>query len=331
MGVKYQDYYKILGVDRKASADDIKKAYRKLARKYHPDVNKAPDAESKFKEISEAYEVLGDADKRQKYDTLGANWKAGQDFSPPPGWQNMQYEFHGAPGNGAAGGFSFDDLGGFSDFFKSFFGDSMGFGAQGGGGGFTGGGASRLWKQRGEDFEANMTIHLEDLYHRDRKKITLKTPEMDKNGIITYVNKTYDIKLPVGAREGTRIRLSGQGGKGRGGPAGHLYLRIHIAPHPMFRMNGYDLEADVPITPWEAALGAKIHAPTLEGKAMLTIPAGTQGDQRFRLKNKGLPESGSSSGDLFIHIKIAVPAQLSPKEKELFEELAKQSTFKPRP
>jgi curved DNA-binding protein len=339
MSIKYKDYYEILGVSRTASADEIKKAYRKLAQKYHPDRNKSPEAETRFKEINEAHEVLSDAEKRKKYDALGAGWRSGQDFRPPPGWENYQYGFRGAPGGGAggsAGGFRMEDLGGFSDFFETLFGGGFAGGARGRRAAATeeefGGFGAEPWTQQGEDFEAALNVTVEDLYHRAHKKFALETPEMDAHGQVQYKTRTYELNIPTGATEGTRIRLSGQGGHSRrGGPAGHLYLRLHILPHRLFKVVGHDLEVDLPVTPWEAALGAKVSVPLVDGSAMLTLPPGTQSGQRFRLRGKGLPEkSADGAGDIFVIAKIVVPDHLSAKEREAFEALAKVSVFNPR-
>lgn len=325
MGVRYQDYYEILGVPRDAGADAIRKAYRKLAQKYHPDVSKAPDAEARFKQINEAYEVLGDAEKRGKYDSLGANWRAGQEFTPPPGWENVRFEFHGAPGGNE--GFSFENLGGFSDFFEMFFGQGLG-GARPGGGRRGRPGAGRTMP--GEDQEAGVTISLEDAFRGGRKTIALETHEMDPGGEMRRRRKTYDVRIPAGTTEGSRIRLAGQGGAGSGG-AGDLYLRIHIAPHPVFAVHGHDLRMELPITPWEAALGAKVNVRTLAGTVSVTIPPRTQSGQHLRLRGRGMPKGGDGGhGDLLIVTKIVVPSRLTAKERELFEELARQSGFRPR-
>ncbi len=326
MAVKYQDYYQMLGVSRDASQEDIKKAYRKLARKFHPDVNKNAEAETRFKEIGEAYEVLSDAEKRRRYDALGSNWRAGQEFTPPPGYEHFR---QATQEQGPQGGeFSFGDMGGFSDFFDSLFG-GLGRGQRGTPFGERQGGGP--WTQRGQDFEAEITVSLEDIHRKAKKNVTLQAPEMDGRGTVHYASRTYDIKIPDGATEGTRIRLSGQGGQSRkGGPAGHLYLRIHVAPHPIFQLHGYDLDMELPITPWEAALGAKINIPTMEGKATLSIPAGTQGGQRFRLRGKGLTDKTGTAGELFVTIRIAIPDRLNERERSLFENLARESNFQPR-
>jgi curved DNA-binding protein len=332
MSIQYKDYYGILGVPRTASQEEMRKAYRKLARKFHPDVNKSPGAENKFKDAAEAYEVLGDAEKRKKYDELGANWRQGQDFHPPPGWENAHFEFQGRPES--MGGFSAEDIGGFSDFFETLFGGSGFRGADlGGMRDMSGmhdmhdmGGMGRMGRhRRGEDHEANVTISLEDAYHGAKKSISLQTAEVDEQGRVQRRTRTYEVKIPAGTADGARIRLAGQGGDGAGGPAGDLYLRVSIEPHSMFRLKGHDLETDLEITPWEAALGAKVTVQTMDGAASIAIPRGTQSGQRIRLRGKGL-----SGGDMFAVVKIVVPKDLTGKEKELFEELARQSKFNPR-
>ena len=343
MPVKFKDYYEILGVGRNATADEIKKAYRKLARQYHPDINKNAGAEARFKEINEANEVLCDAEKRKRYDALGANWRGGQEFTPPPGWGGAQYDFGGAqPGGGA---FHFGGMGGggggdFSDFFESI------FGAMGGAGGAGRGSSFRYQQQQspygmdeemeepsGADQEAALTVTVEDVARGATKNISLAHEQLDRRGAPQRTVKTYDVKIPAGATEGTRIRLAGQGAAGpRGGPAGHLYLTLHLAPHPLYRVNGHDLELDLPLAPWEAALGGKVPVPTVDGNVTLTIPAGTQSGQRLRLRGKGLPKPGGrGAGDLYAVLKIVVPAHLSAKERALLEELAHTSPFAPRP
>jgi curved DNA-binding protein len=326
MGVKFQDYYETLGVSRTATADAIKKAYRKLAQKFHPDVNKDPSAELRFKRINEAYEVLGDADKRKKYDALGTNWRAGQDFKPPSGWENVQFDFQGAPGG--SGGFRFEDLDGFSDFFGTLFGSGFGQTRSG-----RGRGAARepMRAARGQDQEAELTITVEDAYHGAKKTIALEIPELNADGEAHYRTRKYDVKIPAGTTEGSRIRLSGQGSTGHGGgEAGDLYLTLHIAHHPLYTVKDHDLEMDLPIAPWEAALGAKINVHTLAGTVSLTIPPRTQSGQRLRLRGKGLSR-GRTAGDLLAVIRIVVPDRLTAKERELFEQLARESSFRPRP
>jgi len=329
MSIKFKDYYEILGVPRTATADEIKKAYRKLARKYHPDVNKSMEAEARFKEIGEANEVLSNTGKRARYDELGSNWQAGQDFRPPPGFGNVHFEYQGSPRGGR--GFNPQDMGGFSDFFETLFGGQMRgqpAGTQFGG-----------WDMReeevppvGQDQEVAITISLEEAYHGITKSIRLQSPEVDARGRIQSSSKTYQVKIPVGITDGARIRLAGQGGQGsRGGAVGDLYLRVQIAPHPRFKVNGHDLEVELPITPWEAALGAKITIPTLDGNAALTLPPGSETGQRLRLRGKGLQQGkGLEPGDLMVLIRIVVPKRLNTREKELFEELARSSSFNPR-
>jgi len=324
MTVKFKDYYEILGVPRSAGADEIRKAYRKLALKYHPDKNKSPGAEARFKEIAEAYEVLGDPEKRKRYDQLGTNWRAGEEFRPPPGWENVRFEFHGGPE-------VFEDLrggafGGFSDFFEALF-----------GGGLRGARAhgfeEPLGAARGQDHEAEITIDLADAYHGARKSIRLEMTEAGPNGKLHRRTRTYEVRIPPGTTEGARIRLAGQGAPGSGGgPAGDLYLTVHLAPHPRFRVLGHDLEADLPLTPWEAALGARVTVPTLEGTASLQVPPGTPSGRRLRLRGKGLPRGGTleNRGDLLAVVQIVVPPKLTPRERQLFEELARVSPFKPR-
>jgi curved DNA-binding protein len=319
MAVKFQDYYETLGVGRNASEAEIKRAYRKLARKYHPDVNKDKEAEDKFKQINEAHEVLKDPKKRKLYDQLGPDWQAGQDFKPPPGWEDVHFDFQTGPGAEA-----FDFGGGFSDFFEMLFGGRMA-----GGGGASARQAS--WVMRGQDQEAGIEVSLEDAYHGATRTITLQGHEIDSQGQVRPTAQNLQVKIPPGVTDGTRIRLSGKGGAGMGGgPAGDLYLRVHIMPHARFRVEGHDLLVEVPVTPWEAALGATVEVPVMDGTVNLKIPAGSQSGQRLRLRGKGLPKKGCERGDLFARLKIAVPKDLNEREKELFAEMAEISKFNPR-
>ena len=330
MAVKFKDYYETLGVSRTADAAEIRKAYRKLARQYHPDVNKNSGAESRFKEISEAHEVLSDPEKRKRYDTLGTDWKSGQEFTPPTGWENVHFGFHGS---GAPHQESFDQGEvDFSDFFESLFGGGGGGGPRPGSAGRGGG---RRWSSAaaGQDQESEITIALEEAYHGAKKSISLQSVEIDPmTGRPHKQVKSYEVKIPAGATDGTRIRLAGQGGTGSGGgPSGDLYIRLRIAPNDRFRLNGYDIETDLSLSPWEAALGATVSVPTMEGTASVRIPGGTQTGQRIRLKGKGMPRRRDQGrGDLFAVVKIVVPASLSAEEKKLFEQLARVSPFKPR-
>lgn len=323
MPVTFQDYYEILGVERNACLNDIKKAYRKLARKYHPDVNKDPGAEEKFKKIVEAYEVLSDPEKRKRYDALGANWKTGQEFRPPPDWGDIKFEYCGTP-SGEGGG-AFEDLGGFSDFFRMFFSDQGGIRRDYG---FQPEKGARTWSMQGIDHEAEITITLEEAKSGARKSISLQTVELNEKDQVIRKTRNYDVTIPKWVTEGSRIRLAGQGGSG---PGGDLYLIVRIAPHRYFRLKGYNLEMDLYLSPWEAALGAKVKVPTLEGEVTLSIPQGTQGGQRLRLRGKGMPEGRSGkSGDLMALVHIRIPKLLSPREKELLESLRKESKFDPR-
>ena len=343
MPVKFKDYYATLGVSRGASAAELKKAYRKLARQVHPDVNKAAGAEARFKEVNEAYEVLNDPEKRKRYDALGANWRGGQEFRPPPGWENVHFDFGGVqsgPG-GPGGGFGFENLGGevggFSDFFE------MLFGGQGGGAG-----RDRSFRYRtsraggprdeeampegGQDQEAAFTVSLDDVFHGATKSIALQAETYDRRGEPQRAVKNYDVKIPAGATEGTRIRLAGQGASSPyGGPPGNLYLTLHLAPHSFFKVAGHDLDMELPLAPWEAALGGQVTIPALAGAVTLTIPPGTASGQRLRLRGKGLPKPGGrGTGDLYVVAKIVVPPKPSAKERALLEELARVSTFRPR-
>jgi len=318
MPVKFQDYYEILGVGRNASEDEIKRAYRKLARKYHPDVNKDKGAEEKFKQINEAHEVLKDPEKRKLYDQLGPEWQAGQDFKPPPGWENVHFEFAGP------GAESFDFGGGFSDFFEMLFGGRMG-------GRGRANARQGSWVMRGQDHEAKIEIDLESAYHGATRTLTLQGHEIDSQGQVRPTVQNIQVKIPPGVTDGTRIRLTGKGGEGMGGgPPGDLYLKVHIEPHPSFTLDGHNLQVKVPIAPWEAALGATVQVVTMDGTVNLKIPAGTQSGQKLRLRGKGFPKKGGEPGDLIARLTIVMPKKLTAREKELFAEMAKVSSFNPR-
>jgi curved DNA-binding protein len=319
MDVKYQDYYETLGIKRNATPDEIKRAYRKMARKYHPDVNKDKDAEKKFKQISEAHEVLKDPEKRKLYDELGANWKDGQNFKPPPGWENFQ---RGHQQERTSQSFHFGED--YSDFFEAIFGSRMK-------GGEASGGQGASWKIRGQDHEATIEITLEDAFFGATKKMSLQSLAVDPQGQIRPTVKTYEVRIPAGIADGSRIRLAGKGGEGiGGGPPGDLYLKVHLLPHKRFQIDGYDLIYELPVTPWEAALGADIPVRLLDGDISLKINPRTQSGKKMRLKGKGLLKKGSGRGDLFVQIKIVIPKTLSEREKELFAELAKISGYNPR-
>jgi curved DNA-binding protein len=299
LAVGFRDYYEVLGVPRGAGDEEIRSAYRKLAREYHPDVNKDPGAEDRFKEVSEAYEVLRDPEKREKYDRLGSNWRAGEDVSGASGFGG------GFRGGGAQG---FGDGDGFSDFFESFFG-----GRRGGSPGFEG------FSMRGGDQEAPLEVTLEEAARGGKRRISLAD------------GRDFEVQIPPGVRDGQKIRLAGQGGEGAsGGPAGDLYLRVRIKRHPRFRREGDDLVVEIPVAPWEAALGATVPVPTLDGSAKVKVPAGSSSSRRLRLKGEGMPGPGGRKGDLYASVRIVVPKKLEKRERELFEELAAVSRFDPR-
>ena len=341
MAVKFQDYYKTLGIERTASAEDIQRAFRKLARKYHPDINKSPEAEQKFKDINEAYEVLRDPEKRKRYDALGANWQGGQEFRPPPGWENVNMGFGGrggGPGCGRGGvHFSTGDMGGFSEFFRSLFGDAGGFdfgdmGGMGGGAqGFRTGGGAQGFQGRGQDTEATLEISLEEAARGGKKSIELERMAPDGNGAMRRERKAYDVNIPQGISDGSTIRLAGQGGPGMGGAqAGDLLLRIRLRPHPRFKVDGHDLTTTLDIAPWEAALGARITVQTLDGSVNMKIPEGTSSGQTLRLRGRGLPRRSGAAGDLLVRTRIVMPKKLTDGEREMFEKLKEESKFRAR-
>jgi len=322
--VEYKDYYKILGVERDAGADDIKRAYRKLARKYHPDVSSEADAQNKFQELQEAYEVLKDPEKRQAYDELGQNWQQGQDFRPPPDWE-QHFDFGG-------GGFTGGDAASFSDFFESLFGGAAGGHAQGfRGGGFAGrgfGGAGGF-HGRGQDHTARVEIPLETAYRGGQQTITMKRPEADAGGNVQARERSLNVRIPAGVTDGQQIRLSGQGGAGMGqGGSGDLYLEIRLKPHQHFRPEGRDIHLNLPIAPWEAALGATVTVPTLGGHVDTRIPEGARSGQRMRLKGRGLP--GSPPGDQYLHLRIVAPRPRNYDERELYEKMRETMNLDPR-
>jgi curved DNA-binding protein len=306
--MKFKDYYETFGVARTATQEDIKRAYRKLARKYHPDVSKDPEAEARFKELGEAYAVLKDPEKRAAYDQVGSQWKAGQDFQPPPGW-DAGFEFSGREsGNGMD----------HSDFFEALFGRHAA-------------GAQRpSMHARGQDHHAKVLIDLEDAYRGAQRSISLRMPELDGQGHVTMRERKLDVSIPKGIHAGQHLRLVGQGELGFGeGPAGDLYLEIGFNPHRQFRIDGRDVLLDLPLAPWEAALGCSLVVPTPEGSVQLTVPAGSAAGRQLRLKGKGIP--GKPPGDLYAVLAIALPPADSESEKEAYRAMAKAFEFNARP
>ena len=328
--MKYKDYYETLGVTKTATQDEIKSAYRKLARKYHPDVSKLPDAEARFKDINEANEVLKDAEKRAAYDQLGSGYKAGQDFQPPPHW-DAGFEFRGGPGarNFGSGGSPFGGGAGAgfdsSDFFESLFGGRAGAARAG---------AGRSRSAQGEDHRAKVLIDLEDAYRGADRSLSLRVPEAGADGRVALRERTLDVHIPKGIRPGQQLRLAGQGAPGSGGaPAGDLYLEIEFEPHAVFRVEGADVNVELPLAPWEAALGAVVDAPTPEGAVQLTVPAGSVAGRKLRLKGRGLPGNGKNkpAGDLYVVLQVALPKADSEAAKGAYEAMAKSfAGFEPR-
>lgn len=326
--MEFKDYYTTLGVSKKASADEIQKAYRKLARKYHPDVNRGSGAEEKFKEITESYEVLKDPQKRQKYDQFGKDWKHYQNSGGvPPGFENIRFDFGGGGGGS-----------GFSSFFESLFGGGGGggggnpFGGAGSpfaggdpfGGGFRQGGGGSGFAARGQDQEAALRLTVEEAARGGGREVSITDPTSGEL-------KTYSINLPRGVKPGQKIRLAGRGGPGAGGgPAGHLYLKVELASNDRFRLKDLDLYTDLPVSPWEAALGAEAEVVTLDSAVKVRVPPGSSTGRKIRLKERGFPNPKGKGGDLYAEIKVVVPDELSKKERKLFEELAKVSSFEPR-
>jgi len=306
--MKYKDYYRILGVERSAGAADIKKAYRKLAHKYHPDVSKDPEGEDKFKEVAEAYETLGNPEKRAAYDQLG-RFQPGQEFQPPPDWGKRFGDSQ----------FSFEDV----DLADLFAGLSAGRHGAGPGRG--------QFRMPGQDYEVTAHISLAQAYRGTEVELNLTVPEFDAKGFLHNVPRTFKVRIPKGATDGQRLRLTGRGGKGlNGGRDGDLYLNIALHPHPLFRVSGHDLYLDLPLAPWEAVLGATVEVPTLAGPVSLKVPPNTRAGQQLRLSRRGLPKPSGGEGDLFAIAQIVVPAAPSEREQTLFKQLAESSTFNPR-
>ncbi|MCU0990485.1 MAG: DnaJ domain-containing protein [Xanthomonadales bacterium] len=309
--MEYKDYYQIMGVKRDATQEEIKRAYRKLARKYHPDVSKERNAEAKFKELGEAHEVLKDPKKRAAYDQLGSQWKAGQEFRPPPNWQGG-FEFHDF-GGGA-------DMGGFSDFFETLFGAAARR---------PGARSSREFRRRGEDHHARVVVELADSYRGATRSITLQVPQVDERGRVATRPRTLSVKIPQGIRQGQQIRLAGQGGAGfGGGEAGDLYLEVEFSPHGRYRVDGADVYLDLPVAPWEAALGATVEVPTPAGAVELKVPPNSQSGKKLRLKGRGIP--AKPPGDLYVVLQVVLPPADSERQRRAWEQMQREFAFNPR-
>jgi curved DNA-binding protein len=305
--MEFKDYYKILGVERTATADDIKSAYRKLARKYHPDVSKEPGAEARFKEIGEAYKVLHDPEKRAAYDQLGARWQPGQEFTPPPDW-GAGFEF-------TRGTVSPEEAVEFSDFFSSLFGQV--------------GRHAQPVRARGDDHHAKIFIELEDAFTGATRGIMLRAPQLDAQGRVVLRERTLNVQIPKGLREGQLIRLAGQGAAGIGGaPPGDLYLEVHFAPHSLYRVEARDVFLTLPLAPWEAALGATVNAPTPTGVVEVKIPPGSQSGRKLRLKGRGIPDQ--PAGDLYLVLEVVLPTANTERAQRIYHTMARELAFNPR-
>jgi len=318
----YKDYYAAMGVKNDATQDEIKRAYRKLARKYHPDVSQEADSEEKFKELGEAYEVLKDPEKRSAYDQLGAQWKAGQEFHPPPGW-DAGFEFSDRGGAGP-------DMGDFSDFFESLFGRAH---RQAGSDGRprygAAPGADRGFQMRGEDHHAKVIVELEDSYHGATRFIGLQMPQVSEDGHVTTSARTLNVQIPKGIRQGQQIRLTGQGGAGYGGGAsGDLYLEVEFNPKSKYRVEGADVYLDLPLAPWEAALGDTVTVSTPAGSVDLKVPPNSQAGKMLRLKGRGIP--ARQAGDLYVVLQIKLPPADSAEQRQIYQQMKQEFTFNPR-
>ncbi len=315
--MEFKDYYAVLGVPRDATADDIKKAFRKLARKYHPDVSKEKDAEARMKEINEAHAVLSDPEKRAAYDQVGRGYRPGQEFRPPPDWDaGFEFSTHGyTPGEAA----------GFSDFFEQIFGR-----AGMGGRGFSQTHARHgNYRAQGEDHHAKVVLDLEDAFTGATRQISLRAPQMDAQGRVTLASRTLNVKIPKGIKAGQIIRLAGQGAPGiGGGPAGDLLLEVQFKPHPRFHVEGRDLYLSLPVAPWEAALGAVVSVDLPGGPVKVRIPEGAQSGRQLRVRGKGIP--GEPLGDLLLTIEVMLPPADTPRARQFYEQMAKEFAFDPR-
>jgi curved DNA-binding protein len=320
--MKFTDYYKTLGVERNASPDDVKKAYRKLVRKHHPDLSKAPDAQSKMQEINEANDVLGDKEKRAAYDALARRSKAGQEFSPPPGWADG-FEFSGHGPGMADSGQEHDH----SDFFEALFGAAT----RERSGAFRSASKDDSFasSKRGSDHHSKMTIPLEDSFNGAVRELTLRSPELHASGQVVLLDRTLQVSIPKGVCEGQQIRLAGQGGPALdGSPLGDLYLEIAFLPHPVFRPDGRDLYVSLPLTPWEFVLGATVRVPTPGGIVEMNVPAGSQPGKTMRLRGRGFPSK--EPGDEYLLLEVALPPATSEKARQLYKQMSEELAFNPR-
>jgi curved DNA-binding protein len=320
--MEYKDYYDIMGVKRDVTADELKRSYRKLARKYHPDVSQEKDAETRFKEVGEAYEVLKDPEKRAAYDQLGSQWQAGQDFHPPPGW-DAGFEFRGGGPQPGSPDKASPDFGAFSDFFESLYGRGYSQSAA------SGAHSRQGYQVRGEDHHAKVIVDLEDSYKGASRSITLQIPELTADGHVTTRSRTLKVRIPKGIRQGQQIRLAGQGGAGfGGGEAGDLYLEVEFSPRSHYRVEGADVYLDLPLAPWEAALGARVKVPTPSGAVDLKVPPNSQAGNKLRLKGRGIP--ARQTGDLYVVLEIALPPADSDEHRRIYENMKQEFTFNPR-
>ncbi|MDP1788532.1 DnaJ C-terminal domain-containing protein [Nitrosomonas sp.] len=310
--MEFKDYYKTLGVSRDATAEEIKKAYRRLARKYHPDVSKETNAEQKMKEVNEANAVLSDPEKRAAYDQLGQGrgFQPGSDFQPPPGW-DAGFEFRGQGSNGA-------QAADFSDFFAELFGKQMGSGSR-----------QTHHRMRGEDHHAKVLLDLEDTYHGATRSLTLRIPKLDNQGRTVLADHTLNVRIPKGVHAGQVIRLAGQGGPGHAGEAaGDLFLEVHFKPHSRYRIENKDIYATLPVAPWEAVLGATVKIPVPDGQVEVRVPENSQSGRKLRLKGRGIP--AATPGDLYLVLEVVLPPATTPKEREFYQTMAQELAFNPR-
>jgi curved DNA-binding protein len=316
--MEFKDYYEVLGVEHTASADEIKKAFRRLARKHHPDISKAADAAVRMQALNEAHEVLRDPEKRAAYDRVGQGARSGQEFAPPPGWDSG-FEFSGTPE-------AFGDGADHSAFFEALFGAAR----RGGGRGRHPGGETSM---RGQDHHAKIMVPLEDAFHGATRELALHSPEMDAGGQVSLRERTLQVGIPKGIRAGQQIRLAGQGSPGLGGaPRGDLYLEIEFAPDPRWRVDGADIYMNLPVAPWEAALGAAVNVTTPDGIVEMSVPAHSQTGRKLRLRGRGIPgiAAGTRAGDLYVVLEVVLPPADTDAARAAYRQLARDLAFDPR-